>query len=87
MLGSTKSDKCARKCGAVLGVLGFAALQLASAAILAWCAGLIPELPWLQWVLRALALLSVVPLPFAAVVLKQRFKEIEGGESDAAAQY
>ena len=35
----------------------------------------------------ALAVACLLPLPVAVKVLRQRFKEIEGGELDAAGQY
>lgn len=72
---------------AVLSVAGFALLQFACAAVfIALC--FIPDLPkWLTVLFAALAVLCVLPLGLALVVLYQRFKEIEGGEFDAAAQY
>ena len=76
-----------RKREAVRGVLLFALLQAATAV----CFGamyFIPDLPrgWgLAFVgLAVLCLLLLIP---ALVVLKQRFKEIEGGELDEAGKY
>lgn len=72
---------------AVLGVVMFTLLQAACAAVFAALC-LIPDLP--RWAFRLFAALAglcgllVIP---ALVVLKERFKEIEGGESDAAAEY
>ena len=72
---------------AVLGVVAFTLFQLACAACFAALC-FIPDLP--RWLFRLFAVLAggcgllVVP---ALVVLKQRFLEIEGGESDAAAEY
>ena len=34
-----------------------------------------------------LAVLSLIPIPFTIVVVKERFCEIEGGEQNAADQY
>lgn len=72
---------------AVLGVVEFALFQLAFAAgFAALC--LIPDLPrWAVWLFAALAGLSGLLIVPALVVLKERFQEIEGGESDAAAEY
>ena len=72
---------------AVLGVALFAMFQLACVLCLtALC--FIPDLPrqgvWLFAALAGLSGLLVIP---ALVVLYQRFIEIEGGESDAAAEY
>ncbi len=48
----------------------------------------IPDLPrGVFWLFAALAVLCGLLVIPALVVLKQRFKEIEGGESDAAAEY
>lgn len=76
-----------RKKEAVSGVVFFSLLQLATAI----CFGslcLIPDAPlWLIilfWVLAVFCLLLIIP---ALLVLKERFKEIEGGELDAAGQY
>lgn len=72
---------------AVLGAASFTLLQAACAACFAALC-FIPDLPrrvfWLFAALAVLCGLLVIP---ALVVLKQRFKEIEGGESDAAAEY
>ena len=68
-------------------MLLFALLQAACAvafAALCW----IPDLPrWLFYLFAALAALSLLPLLAAVKALRQRFKEIEGGELDAAGQY
>lgn len=72
---------------AVLGVVFFGLLQLACTACFgALC--LIPGLPgWLFWLFAVLAVCCAALMIPALVVLKQRFKEIEGGEFDAAAEY
>ena len=65
----------------------FALLQLACAACFAALC-FIPDLPrWLFWPFAALAGLCGLLIIPALVVLKQRFKEIEGGEYDAATEY
>lgn len=75
------------KKAAVVGVVFFAALQLVCAASFASLC-FIPDSPvWLTVMFGALAagcLLLIIP---ALVVMKQRFKEIEGGELDEAAEY
>ena len=71
----------------MLSVVMFALFQAACAAVFAALC-FIPDLP--RWALRLFAALAGVSgllvLP-ALVVLKERFQEIEGGESDAAAEY
>ena len=79
--------KAQRKRAAIRGVVLFALLQLASAICFgALC--LIPDLPhWcviLFGVLAALCLVLILP---AVLVLRARYREIEGGELDAAAEY
>ena len=72
---------------AVLGAASFALFQLMFAAgFVALC--FIPDLPgWGVWLFAALAgVCGLLVIP-ALVVLKERFTEIEGGESDAAAEY
>ena len=87
MPDSIEKKRRTKRRGAVLGALFILAAQLASAAILIWGASLASEYRWLQITLWVLAVLSLVPLPFVGIVLKQRLNEIKGGESDAAAQY
>ena len=72
---------------AVWGVALFGLLQLACAACFgALC--FIPGLPrWLFWLFAVLAAACAALMIPALAVLKQRFREIEGGELDAAAQY
>jgi len=75
------------KKAAVAGVAFFAGLQLVCAASFASLC-FIPDAPvWLIALFGALAatcLLLVIP---ALAVMKQRFKEIEGGELDEASEY
>lgn len=79
--------KAQRKRSAVRGVMFFVVLQLASAACLgALC--LIPDLPrWCFILFAALAALCILLIVPAVWVLKERFREIEGGELDEAGQY
>lgn len=67
--------------------LSATALRLAGAAALLWLrAALDPAGFWA----RALLIISVLDLGTVVpvwILLKQRLKEIEGGEEDAAAQY
>ena len=84
---SIKKTKAKRKKEAVYGILGFAALQIVCAvAFGSLC--FIPNIPkgvfWCFLVLAVICLLLIVP---AMCVLKERFKEIEGGELDAAGKY
>lgn len=81
-------DRRARdKKAAVVGVTFFGGLQLVCAAAFGSLC-FIPDAPiWLMVLFGALAagcLLLVIP---ALAVMNQRFKEIEGGELDEAAQY
>lgn len=72
---------------AVLGAALFGLLQLACVVCFAWLC-LIPDLPrWLFWLFAVLAVFCAALMVPALVVLRQRFKEIEGGELDAAAEY
>lgn len=84
---SIKETKAKRKKEAVYGILGFAALQIVCAvAFGSLC--FIPNIPkgvfWCFLVLAVICLLLIVP---ALRVLKERFKEIEGGELDVAGKY
>lgn len=82
-----EARKAKRKRDAVRGVVLFALLQLVSAAAF-WALSRIPDLPgWAFWLFLILAVLSVLLLIPALAVLRQRFKEIEGGEIDEAGQY
>ena len=87
MPGDIEARRRRQKREAVQGVLLFAGLRSASVVVLLWSASLVPQLRWLQVILGVLALAVGAPVLFVGVTLKQRLKEIEGGESDAAAQY
>lgn len=85
--GNIEERKAAQKREAVRGVVLFALLQVCC-AVGFWALGLIPGMPgWcraLFWVLAAGCLVLIIP---ASLVLKERFREIEGGELDAAGKY
>ena len=87
MQANINEQRRKRRRQAILGVVGFALLQVLCAAL--FCAlCFIPDLPrWASRLFAALAGVSGLLVLPALVVLKQRFKEIEGGELDAAAQY
>ena len=84
---STESRKRRRRRQAVLGVVMFGLLQWACvAAFGALC--LIPGLPrWLFALFAALAVFCAALMLPALAVLRQRLKEIEGGELDEALKY
>ena len=65
----------------------FGSIQLASALCFgALC--FIPEIPgWCMILFGGLAVFCLLLLIPAVLLLKDRFKEIEGGELDAAAEY
>ena len=82
-----EEKKAKRKKEAVYGVLIYAGLMIVCAAALG-CVCFVPDVPkgmfWCFLVLAVVCLLLIVP---ALCVLKERFKEIEGGELDAAGKY
>jgi len=67
-------------------VVIFILLQVLCAVVLLWCRGRNP-IHWLDAVLLVLALLDLASIVPSVAVLKQRIKEIEGGELDAARKY
>lgn len=76
-----------RKREALRGVLWFWILQGAVCLLFAWLC-LRPELPrWASLLFAAIAIVSLIPCVFSVKILKDRFQEIEGGESDVAGQY
>lgn len=87
MTVSSESKRRRQRRQAVLGVTMFVLLQAAcTVCFAALC--LIPDLPrWVFWLFTALAAFCALLVVPALVVLKERFDEIEGGESDAAAEY
>ena len=76
-----------RKKEAVRGVMFFALIQVITAV----CLGamyFIPDMPrWLGLIFVGMAAFCMLLLIPALMVLKQRFKEIEGGELDEAGKY
>ena len=87
MRENTERDRRARKRGAVRGAALFLALQALTAALLLWCRALLPGGGFLSALLLLLAAADLLPVIPTAVVLRQRMKEIEGGELDAARKY
>ena len=77
--GQRAQKKDARK-----GAAFFALVQLAMALLLLWGRS---QLDWLRLLLLILAVGDLVTIPAVWIVLKQRMKEIEGGELDAARKY
>ena len=76
--GQRAQKKDARK-----GAAFFALVQLWGRSQLAGLEGL----DWLRLLLLILAVGDLVTIPAVWIVLKQRMKEIEGGELDAARKY
>lgn len=76
-----------RRKEAVYGLLGFTALQVVCAASFGSLC-FIPDIPtWLLVVFLTLTVLCLGLVLPVLYLLKVRFKEIEGGELDVAAQY
>ena len=80
--GQRAQKKDARK-----GAAFFALVQLAMALLLLWGRYQLAGLDWLRLLLLILAVGDLVTIPAVWIVLKQRMKEIEGGELDAARKY
>ena len=79
---NTEARKRRQKRSAVIGVAAFALLQAAVAV----CFGALRQIPDLPGWLSTLFLVLAV-LPLALISLKERFQEIERGESYEASQY
>ena len=84
---SIEEERCRKKREARRGVLFLGAILLPlTAGLLVPC--FLPDMPvaakWICAVSAAGCMLLFLPALWA---LKQRYREIEGGESDAAAQY
>ena len=85
--GNIEERKARYKKESVHGILIFAAMQLVC-AISFGSLCFIPDSPgWLIWMFAGLAAFCLLLIIPALIVLKERFKEIEGGELDAAAEY
>ncbi len=79
--------KARRKREAVRGAAVFAIFQAGFAAVMVWLCFL-PDCPgWVSVLFGVIGALSLGMIVPALLLLKQRFKEIEGGELDAAAEY
>ena len=86
MQKNTDSGRRALRRDAVRGTLMFVGGQLLSVLVLLWLRGL-SKTGWLDTLLLVLAVLDLAVIPFSAVVLRQRLREIEGGELDEALKY
>lgn len=85
--GNIEERKARLKKESVYGILIFVALQLICAVSFGSLC-FIPDAPtWLFWTFLGLAVFCLLLVIPALIVLKQRFKEIEGGEWDAAGKY
>ena len=85
MPDNTDGGKRTLKREAVKGTVLFLGGQGLSVLVLLWLRGWVTG--WLDALLLVLAAGDLIAMPFAFVVLKQRMKEIEGGELDAARKY
>ena len=86
MQKNTDSGRRALRRDAVRGTLMFVGGQLLSVLVLLWLRGL-SKTGWLDTLLLVLAVLDLAVIPFSAVVLRQRLREIERGELDDARKY
>lgn len=84
---NTEESRRAQRRDAGRGAVTFVLVQLLCAGVLLWVRGWLPGPGWLETLLLILALADLVTIPFVWVVWKQRLKEIEGGELDAARKY
>ncbi len=76
-----------KKRAAALGVTFYGLIMLGSAAVMAGLC-FIPDMPLAAQIVLGICAAGFVLMFLPALwVLRARFKEIEGGESDAAAQY
>lgn len=85
MPGNT--DRRALRRGAWTSALIFTAVQLATGALLLWGCALAWDFFWLRTLLLILTAGDLLAIPALWVALRQRMKEIKGGEQDAAAEY
>lgn len=79
-----KQDQRERSQGAILAAIAFALLMAAAIAFIIW-ADFYDPIP--IWIVLALIALCLIPVVGVALALKQRLKEIKGGEEDAARYY
>ncbi|MGE4276304.1 MAG: hypothetical protein AB7E30_03890 [Lawsonibacter sp.] len=75
-----------RKKGAILGAVMFTLFQMGSVFLLLWLRTQTVYV-WLNTLLLVLAAVNLITILLVWIVLKQRIKEIEGGEFDVARQY
>ena len=83
---TTKGERARRRRGAIRGAIGFVLCQGGTALFLLWLRTWVPA-GWVGGLLLAIAVLDLLLIPPVFVVLRQRLKEIKGGELDAAGQY
>ena len=87
MQESIEARRRSRKRAAVVGTAVFIVFQLAMAALFGWICCL-PGMPgWGVVLFGAATAVSLVLIVPALLVLRGRFREIEGGELDAAGKY
>lgn len=75
-----------RKREAIKGAVLYCLAQLVTVAVLL-CGRLVVDEGWLDALLLVLALVDIASIPPVFIVLKERIKEIKGGELDAAGKY
>lgn len=84
---SIEAKQSKRKKESAYSAVVFVAIQLISVAVFAGLC-LIPDMPiGVIVILLVLAGIDLLMIPTAIRVLKERMKEIEGGELDAAGKY
>ena len=79
--------KVRQKREAVYGILVFTAIQLVCAIAFGSLCFVPDAPPWVFWMFFGLAVFCLLLIIPALIVLKQRFKEIEGGELGVAGKY
>ena len=84
---SIENRKKRYKRQAILGVCVCVVLLLPCVAFFGGLSLFAPFPTWVRALMAIGAILCLLPIGVALAALKQRFKEIEGGELDAAAEY
>ena len=87
MKPANTDGQAVRRKNAILGALSSAAMRLTAAVILLWLRSSWEPDAFLAKALLILIVLDLGSIPFIWISLKERLKEIQGGEEDAAAQY
>lgn len=83
-----ENTKAIRRRQALVSAAVSALLQTASAAVLLWIRRLwLPGGGFLSWLLAGLAAANLIFLIPLGVSLRERLREIQGGEEDEARQY